>query len=98
DGGLLGLTSATPNYISDLLKLVKEGNMKEAMDLEDKFYGLVSEIYKDPKTDIPARLKFILYKLGIIETAKVRDPFNQISLEDEQIISKEIETLDKKEL
>lgn len=98
DGGLLGLTSATPHFISDILDLVKAGNMTDALDLEARYYDLVSAIYSEPKTDIPARLKQILVELGIIETSLVREPFNQLSEEEKQKFSKLVQDLNKKEL
>ncbi|WP_067725043.1 dihydrodipicolinate synthase family protein [Oceanobacillus damuensis] len=98
DGGLLGLTSATPNFLSELMDLVKAGDMKAAMDLEAKYYDLVSSIYVNPKTDIPARLKQILVELGIIETSHVREPFNQLSEEEKSKFSRLVKELNKEEL
>ncbi|MET3505725.1 dihydrodipicolinate synthase family protein [Halalkalibacter oceani] len=98
DGALLGLVSLTPNFLSELMTKVKDGDLAGAYDLQQRYYELVRTIYASPAMDIPARMKQGLVELGIIETALVREPWNQLSEEEASRISAIIAKMGLKEL
>ena len=98
DGGLLGLASLTPHFLSKLMEWVKDGNVKDAFALQGQYYELVSEIYRHPAMDIPGRLKAGLVHLGVIESARVREPWRQLGKEDQSRIAQLIAKLGGKEL
>jgi 4-hydroxy-tetrahydrodipicolinate synthase len=74
DGTLVGYASLAPELIVRLFEAVRNGNLKEAMKINDHMYPLTKAIYSHPRLNWHTRIKEALVMMGEIESAAVR-PF-----------------------
>ncbi len=90
--GATGLLSGAGSVVADLqaqlLQAVKEGDLKKAQAINDRYYPMAKVFYTDPFLDMHNRMKECLALLGRIPKAVVRPPLMKLP-------ENEIETLRK---
>jgi 4-hydroxy-tetrahydrodipicolinate synthase len=76
DGALVGFASFVPQMIIDLYTAVCDGDLKRAMDIQNRINPLKDAIYGggEPTGDAHARMKMAMYLAGILKSPTVQPP------------------------
>jgi 4-hydroxy-tetrahydrodipicolinate synthase len=76
DGALVGFASLVPQMIIDLYAAVCDGDLKRAMDIQNRINPLKDAIYGggEPTGDAHARMKMAMYLAGILKSPTVQPP------------------------
>jgi 4-hydroxy-tetrahydrodipicolinate synthase len=76
DGALVGFASFIPQMIIDLYAAVCGGDLKRAMDLQNRINPLKDVVYGsgEPTGDAHARMKMAMYLAGIFKSPTVQPP------------------------
>ena len=76
DGALVGFGSLVPQMIIDLYTAVCDGDLKRAMDIQNRINPLKDAIYGggEPTGDAHARMKMAMYLAGILKSPTVQPP------------------------
>jgi 4-hydroxy-tetrahydrodipicolinate synthase len=76
DGALVGFGSFVPQMIIDLYAAVCAGDLKRAMDIQDRINPLKDVVYGtgEPTGDAHARMKMAMYLAGILKSPTVQPP------------------------
>jgi 4-hydroxy-tetrahydrodipicolinate synthase len=76
DGALVGFASIIPDMIADLHAAVCAGDLKKAMDLQNRINPLKDAVYGggEPTGDAHARMKFAMWRAGILKSPRVQPP------------------------
>jgi 4-hydroxy-tetrahydrodipicolinate synthase len=76
DGALVGFGSFIPQLIIDLYAAVCAGDLKRAMDLQNRINPLKDVVYGtgEPTGDAHARMKMAMYLAGILKSPAVQPP------------------------
>jgi 4-hydroxy-tetrahydrodipicolinate synthase len=76
DGALVGFASFVPQMIIDLYTAVCDGDLKRAMDIQNRINPLKDAIYGlgEPTGDAHARMKMAMYLAGILKSPAVQPP------------------------
>jgi 4-hydroxy-tetrahydrodipicolinate synthase len=76
DGALVGFGSLVPRMIIDLYTAVCDGDLKRAMDVQNRINPLKDAIYGggEPTGDAHARMKMAMYLAGILKSPTVQPP------------------------
>jgi dihydrodipicolinate synthase len=75
-GGILASSHIHTERFIEVYNKVKENNHKEALEIWKELYKFVPMLFAEPN---PAPLKYILNKMGLIESPELRLPLTQIS-------------------
>jgi 4-hydroxy-tetrahydrodipicolinate synthase len=76
DGALVGFGSFVPQMIIDLYAAVCAGDLKRAMDVQNRINPLKDVVYGtgEPTGDAHARMKMAMYLAGILKSPAVQPP------------------------
>lgn len=76
DGALVGFASFVPQLIIDLYAAVCAGDLKTAMELQERINPLKDVVYGsgEPTGDAHARMKMAMYLAGILKSPAVQPP------------------------
>lgn len=76
DGALVGFASMIPEMIVDLYAAVGAGDLRKAMELQERINPLKDAIYGggEPTGDAHARMKYAMYRAGILKSPRVQPP------------------------
>jgi 4-hydroxy-tetrahydrodipicolinate synthase len=76
DGALVGFASFIPQMIIDLYKAVCDGDLKRAMDIQNRIDPLKDAVYgsDEPTGAAHARMKMAMYLAGILRSPTVQPP------------------------
>lgn len=76
DGALVGFGSFIPQMIIDLYAAVCDGDLKRAMDLQNRINPLKDVVYGsgEPTGDAHARMKMAMYLSGVVKSPVVQPP------------------------
>src|SRR5215475_9531304 len=76
DGALVGFASFVPQMIIDLYAAVCDGDLKRAMDIQNRINPLKDVVYGggEPTGDAHARMKMAMYLAGIFKSPAVQPP------------------------
>lgn len=76
DGALVGFASFIPQMIIDLYAAVCGGDLKRAMDIQNRINPLKDAVYGsgEPTGDAHARMKMAMYLAGILKSPTVQPP------------------------
>ena len=76
DGALVGFGSFIPQMIIDLYAAVCAGDLKRAMDIQNRINPLKDAVYGtgEPTGDAHARMKMAMYLAGILKSPAVQPP------------------------
>jgi 4-hydroxy-tetrahydrodipicolinate synthase len=76
DGALVGFASFVPQLIIDLYAAVCEGDLKRAMDIQNRINPLKDVVYGsgEPTGDAHARMKMAMYLAGLLKSPRVQPP------------------------
>jgi 4-hydroxy-tetrahydrodipicolinate synthase len=76
DGALVGFGCFIPQMIIDLYAAVCEGDLKRAMDIQNRINPLKDAVYGtgEPTGDAHARMKMAMYLAGILKSPTVQPP------------------------
>jgi 4-hydroxy-tetrahydrodipicolinate synthase len=76
DGALVGFASFVPQLIIDLYAAVCVGDLKRAMDIQNRINPLKDAVYGggEPTGDAHARMKMAMYLAGILKSPTVQPP------------------------
>jgi 4-hydroxy-tetrahydrodipicolinate synthase len=76
DGALVGFGSFVPQMIIDLYAAVCAGDLKRAMDIQDRINPLKDVVYGtgEPTGDAHARMKMAMYLAGLFKSPTVQPP------------------------
>jgi 4-hydroxy-tetrahydrodipicolinate synthase len=76
DGALVGFGSFIPQMIIDLYAAVCAGDLKRAMDIQNRINPLKDAVYGtgEPTGDAHARMKMAMYLAGILKSPTVQPP------------------------
>jgi 4-hydroxy-tetrahydrodipicolinate synthase len=76
DGALVGFGSFVPQMIIDLYTAVCAGDLKRAMDVQNRINPLKDVVYGtgEPTGDAHARMKMAMYLAGILKSPAVQPP------------------------
>ena len=76
DGALVGFASFVPQMIIDLYAAVCDGDLKRAMDIQNRINPLKDVVYGggEPTGDAHARMKMAMYLAGILKSPTVQPP------------------------
>jgi 4-hydroxy-tetrahydrodipicolinate synthase len=76
DGALVGFASIIPQMIIDLYAAVCAGDLKKAMALQERINPLKDAVYGggEPTGDAHARMKYAMYRAGILKSPRVQPP------------------------
>jgi 4-hydroxy-tetrahydrodipicolinate synthase len=76
DGALVGFASFVPQMIIDLYAAVCDGDLKRAMDIQNRINPLKDVVYGggEPTGDAHARMKMAMYFAGILKSPTVQPP------------------------
>jgi 4-hydroxy-tetrahydrodipicolinate synthase len=76
DGALVGFASFLPQLIIDLYAAVCAGDLKTAMELQERINPLKDAVYGggEPTGDAHARMKVAMYLAGILKSPAVQPP------------------------
>jgi len=76
DGALVGFASFVPQMIIDLYAAVCDGDLKRAMDIQNRINPLKDVVYGggEPTGDAHARMKMAMYLAGIFKSPMVQPP------------------------
>ncbi len=76
DGALVGFASFIPELIVDLYDAVRAGDLKRAMELQERINPLKDVVYGagEPTGDAHARMKMAMYLAGRVKSPVVQPP------------------------
>ena len=76
DGALVGFASFVPQMIIDLYAAVCDGDLRRAMDIQERINPLKDVIYGsgEPTGDAHARMKMAMYFAGVLKSPTVQPP------------------------
>jgi 4-hydroxy-tetrahydrodipicolinate synthase len=76
DGALVGFASFVPQLIIDLYAAVCDGDLKRAMEIQNRINPLKDVVYGtgEPTGDAHARMKMAMYLAGILKSPTVQPP------------------------
>jgi 4-hydroxy-tetrahydrodipicolinate synthase len=76
DGALVGFASFVPQLIIDLYAAVCDGDLKRAMDIQERINPLKDAVYGggEPTGDAHARMKMAMYLAGVLKSPTVQPP------------------------
>jgi len=88
DGALVGFASLIPGMIADMLDAVDRGDLKAAMDIQDRINPLKEVVYGagEPTGDAHTRMKAAMVVAGLLTDGRVRPPFHAPSAEEMRAI------------
>lgn len=82
DGALIGVSNVATERWVDLVQAGQAKRFDEAMDIQDELMELKETIFAEPITEAPARIKYCLKEMGVIESDYVRGP--QIGIDEDE--------------
>ncbi len=90
DGALVGFASFVPDLIVALWNAVKANDLAAAMAIQERINPLKDVVYGrgEPSSDAHSRMKFAMYRAGILERPIVRDPTRQPSKDERDAIER----------
>ena len=83
EGALLGFGTVAADQQVAMLEALRAGDLQKAKDIGRRVQALCDAVFAQPVRDYRARLKYILWRLSIIDDPIVRPPLLPLS-EDEQ--------------
>lgn len=94
EGALIGVSNLATERWVDLVEAGREKRFGEAMDIQEELMGLKETIFAEPITEAPARIKYSLKRMGVIDSDYVRGPQIGIDDEEKQRLRKELDQLE----
>lgn len=93
DGALVGFASFVPQLICDLWRAVQANDLVAARAIQEKINPLKDIVYGrgEPTSDAHARMKYAMYRAGILERPVVRDPIRQPGPQERAAIEQALE-------
>ena len=88
DGALVGFASFLPDLIVGLWNAVEAGQFEEAVRIQEQINPLKDVVYGrgEPSSDAHSRMKYAMYKAGILSRFVVRDPTRPPAQEEREAI------------
>lgn len=86
DGALIGFGGCIPELISSLWDAVQSNDLEKCREIQDRIFPLAQAIYGigQPSGEAHARLKYMLYKRGKLNSPLMRPPVRPLNNEEKQ--------------
>ncbi|MEJ1158920.1 dihydrodipicolinate synthase family protein [Prosthecomicrobium sp. N25] len=93
DGALVGFASFLPDLIIGLWNAVQRGDFSGAREYQERINPLKDVVYGrgEPSSDAHARMKYAMYRAGIIDRPVVRDPTRQPASAEREAIERALQ-------
>ena len=93
DGTLLVLHLVMGPAIIAMFDAVGRGDLKTALDIQRRHQRLVDLLFARPILPMPARIKFVLKLMGVIDNAITRSPVPVLTAQEETALAAEVTSL-----